>query len=110
MDVIGLYINVKPKRVGEEVTECIKESNWKCEVNTDELGKFITLLIKRDKIKALGLHECTPNVRDPTKIPDLLSGEVQKNESTEYSKSMWIPPKKKIASRRNHSSKGSSHK
>ena len=72
MDVVGLYINVKPKRVGEEVTECIKESNWKCEVNTDELGKFTTLLLRRDKIIELGLKDCTPTIRDPTKIPDFL--------------------------------------
>ena len=73
MDIIGLYIESKPARVGEETCQCVRESDWELETDPNELGKLATLLYSRKELIEKGLHNCVPTARDPTKIPNQIN-------------------------------------
>ena len=94
MDIIGLYVEAKPSRVGQETCECVRDSEWELETDPQELGKLATLLFTRKELIDMKLGNCVPMARDPTNIPTLTSTEAQKTEVTMPSKSMLIPAKK----------------
>ena len=60
MDVTGLYIEVKPEKVGEEVREAVVNSDWNIEVDIEEATKYIAVNLTRSSISKFNLLDVIP--------------------------------------------------